>query len=318
MKLTIRQLEAFTAVAQNTSFSGAAKTLGISQPSVSAIIGKIEGEMGVRLFDRTTRSLRLTSDGKHLFAIADELVRNFHVAVEAMSNRSLGHRGRVVIGVLPSFAATGLPQALNNFSKRFPGVDVVIHDVVHDRALSMLRDGILDFAITTPPAERIDIEYEHLLHDRMMMVCSRDHSLAASPEIDWNQLQEHRFIGLSRTSSVRTLLDAGCLSAGVTLRVGYEVEQIPTVIALVKAGLGVTALPELTFSMFSSDDLAVRPIVRPALNRPIGVCRIAGRTQSVVPNMLVDELRILRSDIFGETSSGHAPYELPPTRKTVS
>src|SRR5688572_1076538 len=124
MNLTIRQLETLVAAADAGSFSAAAARLGISQPALSETIRRLEAETGLRLFDRTTRSLALSADGRHAVAIAREVVRDFQASLGSLMDRAKGRRGRVTLAALPSIACGVLPAALRAFRRDFPGIDV--------------------------------------------------------------------------------------------------------------------------------------------------------------------------------------------------
>ena len=278
MNLTIRQLEILVAAADAGTFSAASARLGISQPALSETIRRLETETGLRLFDRTTRSLELTADGRHAVAVAREVVRDFQVSLGSIADRSKGRRGRVTLAALPSVACAILPDAVRRFRKEFGGVDVTVHDVLHERAVAFVADGLADLALTTRPGRLDGLEFEELGSDELRLVCSRAHPLARARNVGWRDLAAYPFVAMARTSSVRRLTDAAFINSGMTVEPAYEVEQIPSAAALVQAGLGVTALPSLTLAMVNARHLATRPLARPTMRRPIGLIRLAGRT----------------------------------------
>lgn len=292
INLTLRQLELFTATMREGSFTQAAEKLRISQPALSAAIRKIEAELGLTLFDRTTRSVQPTADGRHLFAVAEDLLRNFKVAMRGVAERADGLHGRLTIAVLPSVAASILPRALMQLQRKYPGVDVAIRDVMHERAVTMVADGLADFAVTTRIAETAALAYDEIGADRIHLVCRDDHVLAKGKgALPWSALEGHAYVAMAGSTSVRRLADAVLLQADFALQPRFEVEQIASCIALVSAGLGVTALPALTFSMFASDRLTMRPLTGPTINRQIGFLRLKGRQLSVPAVALAEEIR---------------------------
>ncbi len=291
INLTLRQLEIFTVTARLQSFSDAAREFGISQPALSVAIRKIEAELGLTLFDRTTRSVLLTADGRHLAAVADDLLRDVKVALQGVASRASGLHGRLAIAVLPSIAASILPAALTALQHKYPGIDVAISDVMHERAVRMVADGLADFALTTRIAETPLLEFHEIGSDRLHLVCRDDHSLAGSGPLPWRALAGYPYVAMAGSTSVRRLADAVLLQADFALAPRYEVEQIASAIALVSAGLGVTALPALTFAMFSSDRLTMRPLIGPALSRQIGLLQLKGRSLSAPANALIAEIR---------------------------
>jgi DNA-binding transcriptional LysR family regulator len=291
MNLTLRQLEILVAAADATTFSEAAQNLGISQPSLSEAIRRMEGELGAAMFDRNTRSVTLIADGRHTVAVAREVVREFRLGLESIADRSRARRSRMTIAALPSVACAVLPAALRAFLRQHPSTEVSVSDVLHERAIALVRDGIVDLAVTVRPASLDVLEFAVLGADALHLVCRRDHALAAKRKLEWRDFAGEPFVALARTTSVRRLAEAAFVHAGLGLEPAYEVEQIPSAVALVKAGLGITALPGLTLSMVQVKGLVARPIGGPPMRRQIGVATLAGRTASPEAQSIVSHLR---------------------------
>jgi len=291
INLTFRQLEIFAATARAGSFSGAAESLRISQPALSVAIRKIETELGLQLFDRTTRNVALTADGRHLAAVAEDLLRDVRVALQGVASRVSGIHGRLAIAVLPSIATSILPTALKALQTKYPGIDVAVHDVMHERAVKLVADGIADFAVTTRIAESDALSYVEVGADRIHLVCRDDHALAKGKgPLPWSALKNYPYVAMAGSTSVRRLADAVLLQADFALQPRYEVEQVASCIALVAAGLGVTALPALTFTMFSKVRLAMRPLIGPSLSRQLGFLQLKGRQLSAPAQALATEI----------------------------
>lgn len=292
MNVTFRQLEVLVAVADAGSFSAAAESLAISQPALSEAIRRIESEIGRKLFERTTRSLTPTADGRHAVAVAREAVRNFKQALDAIAAPGGEPRGSISVAALPSITSAVLPSALRDFVAEHPAIRVTIHDVQHERVMSLVADGAADMAITFRPAELGNLVFEDVASDAMHLVCRKDHPLAAKVHVRWRDIGEYSFIAMTAISSVRRITDAAFISVDATSVPRYEVEQIPSAIALVEAGLGVTALPVLTFPMFHSPDLVRRPLTEPRLLRRIGILRRRGGTPPAVLQALAAAVQL--------------------------
>jgi len=290
MNLTVRQLETLLAAAEAETFSAAAQRLGISQPALSETIRRLEAETGLLLFERTTRSLALTADGRHAVAVAREAVRDFHAALGSLADRAQGKRGRVTIAALPSVACAVLPAAVRGFRREFPGIEVTVLDVLHERAVAFVADGIADLALTTRPGRLEGLSFAPLGSDGFLLVCPKRHPLLRTKQVAWRDLAAHPFVALARTSSVRRLSDAAFINCGTPVDPAYEVEQIPSAAALVEAGLGVTALPALTLAMIKGRGLATRPLVEPVMRRPIGLLSRPERASSRPMDGLVRQL----------------------------
>ena len=300
MNLTMRQFEILAAAADAATFSAAARQVGISQPALSESIRRIERELGRTLFERTTRSLKLTDDGRRAAAIAREAVQDFRRATERLSASADDGHGRIVIAALPSIACAAIPRALAQFSRDYPRIEIDLHDVQHERAMGLLRDGIVDVAVTLKPARAAGLKFDGIASDTAHLVCQRGHALARHKTVRWRDLGDYPFIGITRISSVRRLTDAAFVHGAMAIEPRYEVEQVPSAIALVEAGLGVTALPSLTFAMFKGRNLAVRPLIEPVMRRNVGFVTREQRSlpafaevlKSAIREQLQNELRV--------------------------
>ncbi len=290
MNMTYRQFEILVAAADSGSFSEAAQRLGISQPSLSESIRRIEHEVGSRLFERTTRSLKLTAEGRYAAAVAREIVRDFKRGLDRLA-RTGSRKERITIAALPSITCTVLAAALQEFGRDHAEIEVGLHDVQHERALLLVTQGIADLAVTIRPARHDDLVFEEIASDVAHLVCRSDDPLTRQKQVRWRDLSGLPFIGITGNSSVRRLTDAAFIQAEVAIEPRYEVEQIPSAVALVEAGLGVTALPSLTFSMFKGRSLAVRPLLAPRLRRNIGFVTFAGRTMPAHAAALMQSIR---------------------------
>lgn len=291
MNLTIRQLEILVAIGETLNLTAAAERLGITQPSVSETLKRIEAELGYRLVHRTTRALTLTYEGRHVVASARDAVRSLHQTFEAIAGRNEGVHGRVSIAALPSVVCTLLPSAIRAFRSSFPGIEVQIRDAAQDRATELLEDGIVDLAIVGHPASLGAFAFDPVTSDRMHLVCHRQHSLAGRESVTWADLAGHDFIAISPASSVRRLTDAGFVHGNLSIEPRYEVDQIPSAAALAAAGLGITALPSMTFAMFRSTDLATVPITAPTIERRIGLLWVKSRPLSLSATRLAEAIR---------------------------
>lgn len=223
--------------------------------------------------------------------MAREVVRDFSFALETIAHRAQSRRSRVTVAALPSVACAVLPHAVQELLRQFPQTEVGIQDVLHERAVGLVADGLADIALTIRPAKPDDLTFDELGSDPVHLVCRLDHPLAASEEVHWRELAAYPFVGLGRTSSVRRLTDAAFTLSELAIEPAYEVEQIPSAAALVEAGLGVTALPALTLAMTKGAGLVVRPLKGPLMRRHVGVVSLSGRPLSNQASVLVGHLK---------------------------
>ena len=291
VNLTLRQLEILVAIGDTLSLTAAGERLGISQPSVSETLRRVESELGCKLVDRTSRQLALTYEGQHVVASAREAMRSLAGTFEAIARRGDGVLGRLSIAALPSAVCTLLPPVLRAFRERYPGIKVAVRDALQDRAMMMLEDGSADLVIAGRPAGPGSFVFEEIANDRLELVVSRRHPLSGRGNVDWSELAEFEFIAMSPSSSVRRLTDAGFIHANLSTTPTYEVDQISCAAALAAAGLGVTPLPTMTFAMFNADELAMVPLAAPTIQRSIGMAWLKERPLSASAIKFVTVLR---------------------------
>ena len=168
----------------------------------------------------------------------------------------------------------------------------------HERALALVTEGLADVAVTIKPAKHPDLVFDEIASDVAHLVCARNHPLARRKTARWRDLAGLDFIGITAISSVRRLTDAAFIDAEIAIEPRYEVEQIPSAAALVEAGLGVTALPSLTFSIFKGRNLVVRPLIEPSLRRNVGFVTLKGRTLPANSDKL---MRFIRHEFIAGT-----------------
>lgn len=295
MNLSVRDLQACLALADLRHFSRAAERCHLSQSAFSTRISQIEQELGARLFDRTTRAVELTKEGVLFIESARRLVGEFTELVEDFRSHTGKRKGRVAIAALPSIASAWLPAVFADFHSRHPGITLTLHDVVSDACIAKLREGAVDFAVASHPAEGEDMEARQLSEDNFCLVCRRGHPLASKTGLKPRDLANHPFISLSRDSSVRQALERAIGEAN--MQSVMQLEHLATVAGMVQAGLGVTVVPELTLFQFTRPGLVVRPLKIPGLSRSIYVVKRRGRTLSVAAAALYDHMLAERTKI---------------------
>ncbi|MET4575409.1 LysR family transcriptional regulator [Ottowia thiooxydans] len=259
-----RQLRAFLALAQLRNFTRAAQACHLSQPAFSALIRTLENAVGTRLFDRNTRSVALTPEGRLFEPAAGRLLNDAASALADLTDHTQRRKGRVHIAALPSLAADSLPGILAEFHDLWPGVELMLSDVLSDPCIELVRSGQADFALAAGgnrPADAGELSTRVLCADRFHLVCRADHPLAQEPRLTPRKLAPWPFIHMTRNSSVRQALDATLHP--LRMNTLLEVEQLATVAGMVEAGLGISVVPTLTLYQFRRDTLVARALPLP-------------------------------------------------------
>lgn len=286
MNLSSRDLRAFLTLAEQRNFTRAAAACHLSQPAFSALIQTLEGQVGVRLFDRSTRHVALTAEGEEFERSARRVLDEMEHALAGLRERASRARGRASIALLPSLAAGWLPQLMADFRARYPGIEVEVADVLSEPCIDRVKRGAADFALAATRGQSPELKAEPFCSDDFYLVCRRDHPLSRIRRPRPRDVAAHPFVHLSRTSSVRQYIDAATHPA--TFKPVLEVEQLATVAGMVRAGLGVTIVPALALYQFTSAELMQRALDWPGLKRKIYLVRRRDRPLSLAAQALYE------------------------------
>lgn len=285
--ISTRLLYAFIALDELKHFTRAAERCHTSQSAFSVMIQKLESAVGTKLFERDTRNVTLTPEGELFAEVARSLVSEIESAFDDMSDYVARRRGRVAVAALPSLAANGLPAVIAEYRKLYPGVSVSLYDALSDQCLSLLRQGKVDLVLTAPGSNFNEFESKTLCSDPFYVVCRRDHPLAKKRIVPVDRLAGCEIIHLVKSSSVRQHVD-NLLRDAQTIHSGFEVEHLATVAGLVKQGLGITLVPELTLFQFRQLDLVAIPLESQGLMRPILIAKRKDQGLSIAAQAMLE------------------------------
>lgn len=295
--ISSRLLYAFVALAELKHFTRAAERCNTSQSALSVMIQKLEAQVGTRLFERDTRKVALTPEGELFLEAARSLIAEIESAFENMADYVARRRGRVSIAALPSLAATVLPKVIAEYRRRHPGVAVSLHDALSDQCLSLLRAGNADLALTAAGPKVAEFDSRTLLSDPFYVVCRRDHPLARKKAVKPAELAGQEIVHLAKSSSVRQHVDV-LLGDANALDSGFDVEHLATAAGLVKEGLGVCLVPELTLYQFRQLDLVAIPM-KSNHKRPILLVKRKDQSLSLAAQAMLELI-----EAWGQTPDG--------------
>jgi DNA-binding transcriptional LysR family regulator len=161
--VSLRQLRAFVSVAEAGSFTAAAVGLRITQSAISALIRDLEIELGLQVFDRTTRAVRLTEPGQELLPTARRLLIDLQAAITSSRELATKKRGRVRIAATPLFCSLFLPEIILDYRMHFPGVEIIVRDRAAGSIATLVDDGEVDLGIGTPPMDDLSLDIDSLI-----------------------------------------------------------------------------------------------------------------------------------------------------------
>jgi LysR family carnitine catabolism transcriptional activator len=283
-RLSTHQLRAFVQLVELKSFTRAAAASNLSQPAFSALIRGLEAEVGARLFDRSTRHVDATVEGREFYDGAQRVLSEMEAALGSVRERVALKRGRVALALLPSLAAGWLPDVLAAFHAEYPEIELEVGDVLSENCVEWVRTGRADIAIAATRVDTPELRAEPFQTDDFFLVARRGHPLLDMPDPKPRDLLPFDFVHLSRNSSVRQYLDAATLP--LKMRTLMEVDQLATVMGMVRAGVGISVVPALTLFHFQHPDVATRLLRWPGLRRSIYLIRRRDKGLSVAAHAL--------------------------------
>lgn len=277
INVNLRHLRVFVEVAHRKSFRAAADSSHLGQPGVSQAVARLESALGVKLFERNTRTVSLTEAGEMFLADTERMLHDFDRSVDQVEAFVRDGKRRVRVACLSSSVFRLLPQALDAMAALHPAVTVVLYDDNVRGITRRLTSGECGIGISSDEVESETIGFYPVLEDRFKLVCPIGHPLAGNKPLKLQYLNGQRLILLRKDSGIRALIDRTLASAGIGIEVGSETSQIHSLLGMVEQGMGATVLPSLLLTR-SSDKMRLRSIVAPPLTRRIGVSYIRGKT----------------------------------------
>ena len=246
--IKLRQLEYFLAVADSLHFTNAARTLFVTQPTLSHQIAQLEERLGFPLLNRIGKKVTLTEAGRLFQAHASRALKELKAGQDALAELEGLARGELRIGIIQSFCFTLLPPLLESFVARYPSIRLQIENVPARSIEEGLARGRLDLGIAFAPATLEETEAEPILEERMLLVADRRHPLARRRSCAVAQLHGRPMALLNGDFSTRQLIDRALAQAGAQPQVVCETNSIEVMLAAVRSARVLTILPERAFT----------------------------------------------------------------------
>ncbi|WP_041289220.1 LysR family transcriptional regulator [Kribbella flavida] len=243
--MELQQLRYVVAVAETNSFTRAAERCLVVQSALSHQIARLERELGARLFERTSRRVRLTPAGAAFLPAARQSLEAAERAAAEVAAAVGEVRGRLAVGLIPTVAAVDVPGALRGFRQRYPEVRISLRAGASEELVEQVKQGTTDVAfLGLPTTTRPEgVEARELARDRLVAVVAPNHPLADEPTVDLRRLSAEVFVDLPPNTAGRAQSDQAFSAAGLRRDVAFEVTTAYLTARLVEEGLGIAMLP---------------------------------------------------------------------------
>jgi DNA-binding transcriptional LysR family regulator len=272
----LRHLRCFVTVADTGSFVAAAEAVHLGQPALSQAIANLEQQIGVRLIERTSRSLALTAAGEEFLSDARRVLASVEQMMSRGSDWAQARRGRLEVLAVPSVAYRLLPALVQEFHRAHPDIEVNVHDDRDAVLRQRLDRGDGDLSILSHTGDLSVGTALPFLRDRLRVLVSVDHPLAREVQVSAQQLASEKLVLLRRGAVFRSYADTA-LSAVSLAQAPLEVDQTSTLTGMVEAGIGVALLPAMNCPTTALKSVRSLPLRQPDVHRIIAFVQPPGR-----------------------------------------
>lgn len=270
MRVSLRQLAYFEHLAEVLHFGRAAQLAGVTQPALSAQIAELEGQLGVRLFERGRGAIRLTAEAIELRPRIQRILAEVEDLEHAARRGRDILQGRFGLGVIPTVAPYLLPHLLPRLKESHPGLQLELREAITDTLLEELRNGHLDAIIAAEPLERSDVDQLALFRDPFLLAVSREEVARIAPPVAHESMSLERLMLLEEGHCMRAQALAICSKVQPVTMQSFGATSLATLLQMVSHGLGVTLIPEIARNSAEQlPGISILPFAQPVPYRDI-------------------------------------------------
>lgn len=268
--MQLRSLEVFVTIVEKNGFTKAAEALYVGQPALSKTIQKLEQELDVTLFDRSSKKIELTDEGKLFYDKSKEILAKINSIPESLHELSKVISGVVKIGIPQIIGTIFFPQVAYRFLEKYPNVTLTTKEDGGVIIENLVNRGELDIGFVVLPASNT-LDAEIIYQDKFVVCVSSKHPLAKTEIVSLSQLKHEKFILFDRSFALYNLIRNHCIESGFSPDVVFQSTQWDLVLELVSAQLGITIIPEKLTNKLNGIDIKALPIKEPKMLWNIGI-----------------------------------------------
>lgn len=270
--MELRQIQYFIEVAKREHVTDAANEMHVAQSAVSRQVFNLEKELGVELFIREGRNVKLTPIGRVFLEHMKEAIQVIDNAKREVEEFLDPERGTIRIGFPSSMANYTLPTVISAFRDKYPLVKFKLIQGTYHYLTDAVINGEIDLAVLGPvPKNEKKLKSEVLFQERLVALLPSNHELAQNQSITLSQLREDQFVLFPNGFILRDIVVNACKQNGFLPNVSFEGQDIDAIKGLVSAGLGVTLIPEITLIDNHPRSTKKMPVIEPEVTRSVGV-----------------------------------------------
>ncbi|CAD6550697.1 HTH-type transcriptional regulator CynR [Paraburkholderia hiiakae] len=264
--MDMRALRYFVEVVRQNGFRRASATLHVTQPAISRAIGQLEEEFELNFLVREPRGVCLTPEGDVLYRRASLILQQADsLASELRDLRSMVS-GTLRVGLPPMTGSTFFGDVITEFRRQYPGVQLQIIEYGSNQFAGALSDGHVEIAAAMLPIEGEGFLTQTFARERLALLCSRDHRLAARKKVTLRELSDETFVAFTSDFKVNNLIDRLCNQEGFEPSVSGRSSHLDLLVSMVTSGMGVALLPVTVCRGIRSSRLRVVTVIDPVIS----------------------------------------------------
>lgn len=253
MDMDLRQLKYFVEVGKHRSFTKAAQTLFLSQPSLSKMVRSLEDELEVQLIDRTGRTIELTDAGEVVYGHAERILNSMDDLSSSLYDVMNLKKGSVSIGLPPVIGTVYFPKIIGDFQKLYPEITIKLVEYGANKMEDEVLKGSLELGVSLLPVEEEDFDVVPFMKDVMTLVVSSQHPLASKESVDVRELADEDFIFFTEEFALYDQMLAVCRRAGFEPHIAFKSSQWDFITGMAGENLGVCFLPQSIYNKVNND-----------------------------------------------------------------
>ncbi|AOZ93129.1 cidABC operon transcriptional activator CidR [Paenibacillus crassostreae] len=278
--MDIRHLQYFMEVAHHKSFTKAAESLFITQPTISKTIKNIEEELQIVLFDRSSKKIELTDAGRIMYEQGRHIVKSFHNLSSELQDLQNLKKGHIRIGLPPMVGSSFFPEVIGQFHKEYPDVTIQIFEDGAKKVELDVESGLLDIGVTVLPTDDELFHSFSFVQEKLMLIVHHTHALANKQDVSLSELEDESFVLFREDFAMHDRIIKECVRLGFQPHVVYESSQWDLISGMVAANLGIALLPETICREVDHAKIQIIPLVNPTIPWQLGMIWRKERYQS--------------------------------------
>ncbi|UVI33051.1 LysR family transcriptional regulator [Paenibacillus spongiae] len=274
--MDLRQLSYFLEVAQHASFSKASQSIHLSQPTLSKMVRNLENELGIVLFDRSTRRVVLTEAGKLVQTHAQAVINARQQLLAAVEDLTEMRRGQFALGLPPVIGASFFPKVIADFHQLHPDIAIHIVEEGGKRIEQLLLEGKINLGVIVLPVDEGLFDIIPIVQRHLNLVLPHAHPLSRKRKVRLADLRDEPFILFRQEFNLHDRVKAACIREGFEPRVVYESAQWDFIYELICANQGISLLPETICAKLDTGKVRVIRLIEPSIHWDLAIIRKKG------------------------------------------